>query len=49
MYSDIDLKYRITIMELWLKSLIPEENCSIPTKAILDALELVMRNNIMTL
>ncbi len=48
-YFNIDLDHRITIMHLWLKSPIPEANHSIPTKAILDARELVMRNNIMKL
>jgi hypothetical protein len=49
MYSNIDLNHGIAIMQLWLESLIPEDGHSIPTKAILDALELIMRNNIMTL
>ena len=49
MYSNIDLNHRIAIMQLWLESLEPEESHSIPTKTIMDALELVMRNNIMTL
>ena len=49
MYSNIDLNHGIAIMQLWLKSLIPGDSHSIPTRAIMDALELVMRNNIMTL
>ena len=49
MYSNIDLNHGIAIMQLWLEALEPEESHSIPTKTIMDALELVMRNNIMTL
>ena len=51
MYSNIDLNlnHRFAIMQLWLESLELEESHSIPTKTILNALELVMRNNIMTL
>jgi hypothetical protein len=49
MHSIIDLDHRIAIMQLWLEALDPEESHSIPTKAILDTFELVMRNNIMTL
>jgi hypothetical protein len=47
MYSNIDLDHGLEIMQLWLESLEQENNHFIPTKAILDALELVMRNNIM--
>lgn len=49
MYSNIDLNHGIAIMRFWLESLELEESHSIPTKAILDALELVVRSNIMTL
>ncbi len=48
MYSNIDLDHGLEIMQLWLESLEQENNHFIPTKAILDALELVMRKNIMT-
>jgi hypothetical protein len=48
MYSNIDINHGIAITQLWLESLIPEDGHSIPTTT-LDALELVMRNNIMTL
>ena len=48
-YLNIDLDHGIAIMPLWLKSLEPEESHFIPAKAILDALELIMRNSIMIL
>ena len=48
MYSNTDLEHGLDIMQIWLESLEQETSHSIPTKAILDALKLVMRNNIMT-
>jgi len=47
MYSNIDLDHGLAIMQLWLDTAERESSHLIPTKAILDALELVMRNNIM--
>jgi hypothetical protein len=48
MYSNIDLDHAIKIMQLWLETYVPSASESIlPTQAILDALELVMRHNIM--
>jgi hypothetical protein len=47
MYSNIDLDHGLAIMQLWLETTEHESSHLIPAKAILDALELVMRNNIM--
>ncbi len=48
MYSNIDLDHAMKIMQLWLETYVPPASESIlPTQAIIDALELVMRHNIM--
>ena len=46
MYSNIDIDHALQIMKLWLDSIVPE-HYDLHPEAILDALELVMRWNIM--
>ena len=47
MYANIDLDHGLAIIQLWLETAEHESSHLIPTKAILDTLELVLRNNIM--
>ena len=47
MYSNIDLNHARTVMKHWLESYVPENTTdALPHDTILEALDLVMRNNI---
>ena len=47
MYSNIDLNHARTVMKHWLESYVPENiTDALPHDTILEALDLVMRNNI---
>ena len=47
MYSNIDLNHARTVMKHWLESYVPENATdALPHDTILEALDLVMRNNI---
>ena len=48
MYSNIDLDHANAIMQHWLETYVPEHpNDALPKNTILEALDLVMRHNIM--
>ena len=47
MYSNIDLNHARTVMKHWLEAYVPENTTdALPHDTILEALDLVMRNNI---
>ena len=48
MYSNFNLDHAIKIMQIWLERYVPPASePKLPSQAILDLLELVMRHNIM--